>query len=260
MGLMYNSATDKRLTYAELEHLPMPDHGQLGRFHQPYPFWDFVTHIHEALAGQNIQIISEEIAVTKDHERLFGLAEIAPMKGEYISAADWKLLMGFRGAHDQSISRGLCLGSSLIVCSNLCFHGNIGNIATKQTLYIADRIIQLIVDAVSMIPEAAGQLDRKFVAMKDHSLKPRIGDAALVEIFRQGGLSSSQLGKAVNEWHEPSYEEHTQYGWSAFRLLQACTEAVKPGGANSNPHTVAERTTISQDVILRDVMKYKEAA
>ena len=79
------------------------------------------------------------------------------------------------------------------------------------------------------------------------------GDAMLAEIYRRGGLSGSQLGKAVTEWGNPSHEEHAQYGQSAWQLLQACTEAVKPTG-RVNMEIVRNRTMITSQYLDKKVL------
>jgi len=259
-NLLYSSATDRLVNLAEMRDLPMPDHGSMGRFHKPYPFYDYVSDVMEAFSNHGVEIVSEEHAVTKDNERYFGVMQIKPLQGEYISAEDWSLLVGLRGSHDQSVSRGLVIGTRVMVCSNLCFSGSLGKIATKQTTHMGDRIRILINDSVRMIPEAAQSQERQFNAMKAFQMRNRTGDAALVEIHRRSGLSGSQLSRAIREWDEPSHEEFAVDGFTAWRLLQACTEAVKPTGNNSNPSIVHDRTTIAHGVILNDVVKYSQAA
>ena len=248
-NLMYSTANDKPVTINQLRMLPTP--AARGRFHQPYGFGQYADDVHRALNMTGIEVLSEEYAVTKDHNRMFGLMEIAakPLEGELILADDWKLTLGLRGSHDQKIQRGLVLGTQVMVCSNLCFSGNVANINTKQTLNIGARLPGLIRSAVSNIPQLAERQTRVFDAYRNRELKPRGGDAALVEIFRRQGLSSAQLGRAIVEWHEPTHEEHAAQGYSAWRLMNACTEAVKPTGSNMNMDLIANRTQVTTKFI-----------
>jgi len=221
----------------------------MGRFHQPYPFARYVDDVEESLDRVGFEILAEEYEVTGDHQRLFGAMAIAPRSdARHYGEADpeYNLLLGLRGSHDQSLQRELALGSQVMVCSNLCFSGNIGQFHSKQTKYLHRRLPGLISNTVARIPELAAAQDRKFDMYKDYQFSnPRAGDAALVEIFRQGGLSAAQLGKAVHEWDKPSYEEHTEYGRSAWQLLNAVTESLKPGGDRVNHSLIAQRTEIT---------------
>lgn len=240
--LMYNNGTDRIITRPEMQALPLPE--ARGRFHQPYPFYDFVEQVHEALDLEGIAANNEEYAIQKDGNRLFGLMtlESKALEGELITADEWNITLGLRGSHDQKIPRGLVLGTQVLVCSNLCFNGNLGTFNTKQTLNIGSRIPTLIRDAVARIPETAHQQERQFDAYRNFEMKPRWGDAALVEIHRRGGLASNQLARAIQEWDRPAHEEHAEQGYSAWRLLNACTEALKPAGTSGNMNTVQDRS------------------
>lgn len=246
MGLMYNTQNDRPINRNQLAMIPTPE--GLGRFHHPYPFGTFVDDVEGALDRVGIEVRSQEYAVTKDHQRMFGIMEIGskrPLEGELITSDEWSLLVGLRGSHDQKVQRGLVIGSSVLVCSNLCFHGNVGNIHTKQTTYIETRLPGLIRSAVEHIPQLAHRQERVYDAYHNHELKPRAGDAALVEIYRRDGLSSAQLGRAIDEWHEPSFDKHEEEGFNVWRLMQATTQALKPTGANMNMETIAQRTGIA---------------
>lgn len=244
MSLMYNTAKDQPVTRNQLAHFPTPE-GR-GRFHQPYPFSAYVTDVLEALDRQSIAVVNEEYAVTKDHNRLFGLLEIEPpaLEGELIRKQDWNLLLGLRGSHDQSLQRGLVLGDRVTVCSNLCFFGNIADFKTKQTLYLRNRLPRLISEAVSKIPALAERQVKVFEAYRNKELSPRHGDAGLVEVFRRGGLTAAQLGRAVGEWHSPSHAEHAEQGFTVWRFRNACTEALKPTGEHVNMELVNQRSQI----------------
>ena len=252
-SMIYNSAGNIELTRAQLAglHTPPP----MGAFHQPYSFEEFVETIHHGLDQSGIKVVGEEYVTAYEGMRLFGALELElpAIEGEYIPAEghsvhtstmgrDHKIVLGLRGSHDQSITRGLALGSQVFVCSNLCFSGNLGNISTKQTLNIGSRLPGLIRSAIELIPQEAEKNVIRFDRYRNTDLRSDIGDSMLVEIFRRGGLSAPQLGKAALEWKSPKHEEHAEQGFTAWRLFNACTEAVKPGGANSNPMIIEERT------------------
>lgn len=242
--LLYSTANTTR---AQLAAIPTPP--ALGRFHQPYPFGLYVDEVTDALDRIGYQVLAEEYEVTPNHSSFFGALEIAPVdeaiEGEYIPREGYSLLVGVRGSHDQRLPRGLVLGSKVFVCSNLAFSGNIGSFASRQTKYLHTRLPRLINEVVAKIPHLAEVQDRKFEAFKEYApANKRWGDAALVEILRQGGLSPSQLGRAVKEWDRPSHDEHASHGYSAWRLFNAVTEALKPTGEQVNHNTIAQRTEI----------------
>ena len=244
MSLLYSQANISREALAQVD---TPE--GIGRFHHPYPFADYLDNVTEALDRVGLQVANEEYELSPDRQAFFGALEVVPqaLEGEWIPASsDYRLLVGVRGSHNQRIPRGLVLGSQVMVCSNLAFSGNIGQFTTKQTTHIARRLPRLINETVARIPELAIAQDRKFDRFKEFTFSnPRAGDAALVEIFRQGGLSAAQLGKAIREYDKPSYSEHGDYGNSVWKVFNAVTESLKPSGQNVNHQLIAHRTEIA---------------
>jgi hypothetical protein len=248
---MYDAKQDNYLTRAQVSNIITPP--AMGRFHQPYPFDTYLDDVEHGLNTAGLCILGEEYAVQKDGQRLFGVMEVGlkteGLKGQLITSDEWKVLLGVRGSHDQSVQRGMALGSQVMVCSNLCFHGNIGTLNTKQTLNIGSRLPGMIRGAVQQIPAMAERQGKVFDEMKSFPLKPRFGDAALCEIYRRDGFSAAQLGRAINEWHEPSYEEHAADGFTAWRLLNASTQALKPTGGQAHIDIVEGRSRVASQFI-----------
>ena len=69
-----------------------------------------------------------------------------------------------------------------------------------------------------------------------HELKPRTGDAVLVELLRRGALTSAQLSRAVTDWPITMSSSRTSYApepgtnnawWSAYRIH---SNTLLPGG------------------------------
>ena len=241
--LIYNSAGNKEYSFAALGNLDTPP--PMGRFHSPYAFQDFVGNIKHGLELENITVEKEEFITHHDDQRLFGAMQIRipSVSGEYIAKNDFQFVLGLRGSHDQSIPRGMVLGNQVMVCSNLCFNGDLGSsLNTKQTLNITTRIPELVRRTLSVIPEQAEKQIQRVEAYKNTTITKRQGDAALVELLRLDAISPPQLGKAVKEWDKPTYSEHADQGLSIWRMLNACTESIKPGGANCNPVLIEQRT------------------
>jgi hypothetical protein len=254
MNLMYSNGSDTPMNRGQLAMLPTPQ--PRGPIHRPVPFSEFVDMVDDSLDGAGVQVVSQEYAVTNDHQRMFGMMEIAPkaLEGELITAGEWSLNLGLRGAHDMSVARGITLGTQILVCSNLCFHGDLGTFTTKQTTNIMTRLPGLIHQAIDRVPEMMEHQKDTFDRYKNFEMKKWQGDAMLAEIFRRGGLSGAQLGKAVTEWGTPAHEEHAQFGHSAWRLLNACTEAIKPTG-RVNMEIVRNRTMITSAYIDSTVLQ-----
>lgn len=237
----------KALDRGALAALPLP--AKLGPRHAIRPFIEDVELVTEYLSDVGLLVKEEAFGVKYDEKRspqqFFGLLEVAPrvLEGEYIPA-DFALNIGLRGSYDQSLKRALAVGSRVFVCDNLAFSGEI-NVATKQTTFVADRLPRMLRDAVAQVPVLAKLQTQRFDAYRNKELKPRAGDAALIECVRRGILNPSQVGKAIAEWDAPSHAEHAEQGYSVWRIQQAVTEAIKPAPDSGRPDILPawERTT-----------------
>ena len=251
--LMYNSGTDIKVERDYLANLQTP--APRGSRHAPYPFHSFATDTVNAIENAGFTIEAEDYAITKDEQRLFGLLNISRPVVEpvYVHRAygvpalhqpKWNLLVGLRGSHDQSVSRALAIGSQVMVCSNLCFHGSLGNWKSKQTTNIAQRVPEMVRDAVAGLGTAGQRLTIDFDQFNAQQITRDAGDKMLLDIYRNGGFSPSQMCRAIEDWDDCSVEEHTANGRNLWWLFNSATMALKPTGENTNHADVQHRSTI----------------
>ena len=259
--LLYNSDTDIRVERDYLANLQTPP--PMGKRHAPYAFHSFASDTVDAIERAGFTIENEDYAITKDEQRMFGLLNVSrhfgPMTSEFLRTVvpdsptfgvpalyrpKWDLMVGMCGTHDQSKSRALCIGSRVMACTNLCFHGDLGNWKSKQTTNIALRIPEMVSDAVAGLGDAGRKLTIDFDSFNAKQITRETGDKVLLDIYRSGGFSPSQMGRAVDDWDECSVEEHTANGRNIWWLFNSATHALKPTGANANHNDIQRRSTI----------------
>ena len=247
MGLMYSKETDRLVDRAEIASLPVP--AAMGRFHHPYPFADYIDDVTCALDRMGLVVAEEEYAVTNDNNRMFGLMRLrwSDTGSAFGDSPDWAAIIGLRGSHDQRIPRGLVLGSHVFVCSNLCFHGNIANLTTKQTLNIVKRMPMLLEDTLMQLPGMVGMQHRVFDKWRNHAVSDNQAKETFIDLYRRGAFSSPQLTRAIDQFFEPDHEEHMAEGRTLWTLFNASTEALKPTGSSTNMHLIEDRTRVVSD-------------
>lgn len=216
---------------ADLAALPLP--APKGPRHVIRPFVDDVEMIDTFLGRNGFKITEEAFGVKTGANDLptqfFGALEIRPaaLEGEYLPANDFALTVGIRGSYDQTLPRGLAVGSRVFVCDNLAFSGEV-TVYSKQTTNIGSRIEGLLSAAVDQIPHMAETQNKRFDAYRNYTLSKVKGDAILIECVRRGIINPSDIGRAIKEWDEPSHVEHAAQGKTLWTLFQAVTEAIKP--------------------------------
>lgn len=238
MSLMYSpKAGDKPITFNQLTTLPTPP--SRGRWHQTVPFYDFADEVSKQLASNGFEILGQEYAITHDNNRMFGLMEVSH---EDVETPDWGVQIGLRASHDQSVSRGMVLGSRVFVCSNLCFSGDLMSVQTKQTTHIMERLPEMIARGLANLQPMIERNQKRFDHYKLAPIDDVTADHTLVEMLRAGCLSPSQMARAVREFDEPSFEEHGEEGDSVWKLFNACTQALKPTGTTVNHDLIRSRS------------------
>ena len=230
MAFLYNPKNEALLNREQLSSVVT---------HRPVDYSDFVTMIDNKLVTHDLQIADEKFAVKHDGSQFFGLMQISTPAMEN---QDWTFNIGIRGSHDGRISRGIAFGSSVLVCSNMCFHGDLGVFRTRQTLNVMDRLPSMIDGAIAKIPSMVKENLKRFDGYRTTKMTESDGNNALVHMHRGNILSANQLSTALNEWIEPSHDEHNEDGATLWRLFNAATEAIKPKEGQGNMVTLQNRS------------------
>ena len=256
--LLYDSDHDQLITRQEMRHIPVPP--PMGPRHHPYSFADFADNTVNAIERAGYSVTDEEFAVQKDGMRVFGILkvsnspDVSPAVPTLASSENvpalykpkWNLVVGVRGSNDQSVSRGLVIGSQVMVCSNLCFSGDLGKWNRKQTTNVESDMPDIIRRAVDQLDRKNDELTVNFDAFNAAKVDRDGGDRILMDILRGGGFSASQFERAVEHWDRlpADLEEHSANGRTLWWLFNACTHGLKPTGRNSNHNDKAHQSAI----------------
>lgn len=234
MGLCLHAGA-AHISRDALAALPLPS--VRGPRHVVRPFIEDVELIDTFLGRNGFTIKEEAFGVKTDVKgfpsQFFGAIEIRSkaLTGEYLPAEPFALTVGVRGSYDQTLPRGLAVGSRVFVCDNLAFSGEV-SVYAKQTTNIGSRIAGLLEAAVGEVPVLAEHQAKRFDAYRNYSISKVKGDAILVECVRLGILNPSDIGKAIKEWDEPSHPEHGAQGKTIWTVFSAITEAIKPANTD----------------------------
>ncbi len=197
--LMVHTPGDRKLSREELGLVPCPEGTAT---HRPVPHIQLVTSVLEGLAMRQINVISDEYAISEDGMKMFGMLDLAS------SAGDFRFAIGIRNSHDKSMSLGMVAGMRVFVCSNMSFSGDFVAIAKKHTknLDIMDSLAVGIDRIHRSFNALTQQVERwKGLQLTDDRAKSIMFDA----FFGPTKLDCPQhLIKAVRDnYFEPKYPE-----------------------------------------------------
>lgn len=137
------------------------------------------------------------------------------------------LTVGYRNSLNKSMSVGMCVGSNVIVCSNLMFSPGAGGIVVmkKHSRNLMDVLESTTVNALYKAKYTFNQLIEDSERLKARGIDDNEAFKMLGLLFGYGLLSPRQLPVARDQWLKPNHEEFQ--GRNMFGLYNACTEALK---------------------------------
>jgi hypothetical protein len=225
MGLLVHCGAE-RTTWEELEKVPTPTP---TKTHMPVPHHEFVNRIRTALPHYGLQVVQEEHALSNDQQSYFGVLRVEDADNP-AEKDGFSRVVGVRNSHNKKLAAGLVSGSSVLVCDNLAFSGEV-RVSHKHTSQIFDALDDLIDKAVGRLKPLLVAERHRVEAYRNYMLG--CGREAEVDVFfmslmRKKALTPSNIGKAWDNWAEPKHEEFQERNmWSLFN---AVTEAHKGVG------------------------------
>lgn len=144
------------------------------------------------------------------------------------------LSIGFRNSYDRSMSLGIAVGASVLVCDNLALCGDI-TILRKHTLNVIRDMQTLALSGLYRSQQAYSQILEDAEAMRLVEIDDDHAHRMLGLVYGRGIITPRQIPVAHHEWQKPShadFEERTV--WS---LYNAITEALK----SAPPQSIMEK-------------------
>lgn len=215
MGFYINGSTQH--DYASLAYLPTPPNTDT---HFPIPHKSLVDLVTNKVKNIGYTIDEERFGIDS-HGDLFG---VMTLSREDQNNGTFKNVVGLRNSHCKRFSAALAAGSSVMVCDNLSFSGEI-EVGHKHTKNIMDKLPGRIDGMVQDIQTNwIGQAHRfdgyANTALEESDMFEIVGRA----IDNEAVLPSNSK-MVIDEYRYPSHEEFNRKdGWCLFN---AFTEVLK---------------------------------
>ena len=198
---------------------------------QPIPHGRLLGLVTDTLERNGLEVVNQAHALGRDGDRYFGLLEVR--NGQPVE--DYSLVVGLRNSHDQSYPAGLVVGSSVLVCDNLAFSGEIV-LARRHTRFIDRDLPQLVNRAVGQLGDLRQQQDKRIDAYKHTRLTDTRAHDLFVRSVDSRVLPVTKLPNALKEFREPSHHEFLDDGKrTAWTFFNAVTETLKGRALDTLP-------------------------
>ena len=216
---------------------------QLHAIPEPKKTKSYTPLNHYALAVNTLTIASDILkgyrfdgdsyALSSDGQKMFGV--ITFRKINSTSEEDIKVAIGIRNSYNKTLSAGLVVGSSVIVCDNLIFAGDTKVMRRHQGNDMHDDLNDQIVTAIYKSQHQFTRIGEDVKLMKSIAMTQKQKYEFLGVLTGEGILSPTQSTAAYKELRKPSYEEFSAENlWSGYN---SATEALK----SSPVHQIIQR-------------------
>lgn len=222
-----------------LEAVPLPP---TTRTYCPIGHETFVGLVQDKLSDIGFRFGAEAHSLTKEGNRYFGMAHLMNGTEQETHA----LVVGMRSSMDKSFPASVAFGSSVFVCDNLAFSGEV-KVSRKHTTNIMRDLPDLVASAVGQVGIMQANQDLRFEQYQEVRITDKRADHLIIEMLRRGVVNTSRIEKVVKEWDEPSHDEFAENGRTVWRLFNATTEALKGSPLHDySPRTIQLTALLDQ--------------
>ena len=214
-------------TIEDVKEIPIP---RATRTYQPVS--------HEQLSTMLLQMAAHLLPGFAHDNSQYGLAaEGNKMFGVHTlksSETSMGLCIGFRNSYDRSMSVGIVVGASVLVCSNLVLSGDI-TILRKHTLHVQKDMQSMALSAIYKSQRVYKEILEDAEAMRLLELSDDNAHRMLGLVYGRGLITPRQIPVALREWRAPQHEVFEPRNvWSLYNSI---TEALK----SAPPQSIMEK-------------------
>ena len=191
------------------------------RTYTPLNHYDFAVNVltiaSDLLKGYRFD--GDAYALSSDGKKMFGV--ITYRKIQQSPNEELKLAIGLRNSHDRSFSAGLTIGSTVLVCDNMVFSGDVTVMRRHQGEGMHEDLHDQIISAIYRSQHNMMQISEDVDLMKQVPMSLQEKYEFLGVLTGEGILSPSQSSAAFKELWNPSILDTL---WAGYNCA---TEALK---------------------------------
>ena len=191
--------------------------------HHPVPHHVLFGMVRDQMAEQGYRVTESQHGITKDGDRYFGVMQL---QSDHLK--DWAPVVGLRNSHDKSITAGMCFGTSVFVCDNMAFYGDLFSLSRMHTSKILEDLPEKIKEGCGK----SGQTNKRMELTIDHykatKVSNRLAHHLIVKALDNGAIVSRSLPHVLEEWRNPRHIDFKSR--NAWSLFNAFTETMKRAG------------------------------
>lgn len=218
------------LTFEDVAAVPLPEATDT---YTPVGNGDLIRLIEDrAKAVLKVEPENLQLGLSRKDQQMFGVMTLGT------GDAEKSPVFGFRNSYDKTLPVGLCSGSQVFVCDNLCFVGSSYMQMRRHSSHVWQDLQPMIDEALVSVQDVFEQFQKQTQAMKDQEVTLDQGFSHIGIARGRGLITPRQESVAIQDWITPRHEEFSDR--NAWSLYNCFTEGLKKGsaGGSISRHTV----------------------
>lgn len=195
--------------------------------------------VQDELEEAGLKVVGEAHGINPSGSKYFGMFEVRGTD----AAKDYSTVIGMRNSNSKRFSAAIAVGSGVFVCDNMCFSGDI-IIGHKHTVNVQTGLRDRLKEIIEGVLAMEAHQNARFNLYKETQLSDYHAEGLIVDLFREGAITTSQLPKVIEQWDEPDHKEFKHD--NVWRLFNAVTESYKE---NVGVQAIQERGPIVHEVL-----------
>jgi hypothetical protein len=258
-GLLLDTKGSHRATYKDVIKEVIPAPRQESQTYQPIQNIELLNMLDKVADSHGLELVNPTFGIDRKGQRMFGVYEV---EGKNHLDNKVKLMLGVRNSFDMSCSAGVCFGSKVFVCSNLCFSGyadasGIAGMAShRHTLNIYSTLYDRLQESLHQVDKFKDYQEIFFGTLERKNIGNNGGYGLIIDAARNGVINKTKILEVANEWqlqhrgpanvieedrYHPEFAPRTAY--SLFNAFTECSKAIQernPVEANSRSIKLTE--------------------
>lgn len=192
--LLMHTPGCQRVSPADLGRMETPEP---TKSHYPIPHAEFYGMVEEAVEATGFTILNRDLGVAQMGAELFGIFDLDHNRDDVKGFS-----VGFRHAHNKTLSAQVMFGRQLFVCDNRVFSGQQAETAShKHTVNVMTTMPVRIQDALGRFADWTEQENERIDRLQAAPLDDRSWHSLVVNAAKRGCMSWAQIRNAENIWH-----------------------------------------------------------
>lgn len=202
----------------DLRNIPLPPE---TKTYKPVSHFDLAMNLADISSGllRGYEHEKSQFGLARDGNQMFALMQFRNGVSDSMG-----LSIGFRNSYDKSMSVGIAIGASVIICDNLCLTGEIA-IMRKHTQNVWLDLEELTITTVYRSQHNFHRILEDSEVMQERYLSNDDAFKLLGLLYGNDVITPRQIPVVRKEWLNPSHDEFVDRNiWSFYN---ASTEALK---------------------------------